>query len=313
MRKFLSAMTMGLALTLAPATVKADYITYGPTYDKKGNEDGGYVATVWDDKGNWKSNHYYDKDGKYLGSAYASNPNPEGGDQGAIEPPDIKELAKQAKQDGKYIQVPPEFWTTKLGQELINAGKGPVPAINPNPEGGDSGGGLPAPKGPEGPGPGADPLNPGIKPQEQKLGGVSQTFEFQVDAGSGSEQIQGMAGKQGSTGGSSKPDKKTGAAHGAFGDLPGPPELVNPSWGSKDKGDKAKAKKVTAKKTGKTAKTSSSPNDNTAKMGGPIICNDGKCENVPGQNTMRNTFKPDIRITTTPGFAGGGAAGRVGR
>ncbi len=238
MNKLLSAATMALAVTLAPAMVKADYVIYADWNPGGKHSNIEHMASVFDDKGNLKIHYYYDKDWKYLGwDDGKSNPNPESDGKG-IEAPNIKNLL--AKHKGEIPQLPPEFWKTELGQQIAAHGKGgPVlPAVNPAPDD-DAEGGLPPAKGTGGgisPGNPLDPYDP-FNPAEQygMVGGLA-IFQFEPNAGSPGEQLQGMGGKEGKKGDPSKPDKKAAAAHGAFGDLPGPPELVNPSWGSKGKG-----------------------------------------------------------------------------
>ena len=229
MKKLLIAMAMLLAVTLASASAKADYILYSHGKDSAGEY---HVAQLFNGKGELVAGFMYDKDWKLIKEWYKSkgNPNPESDNQGgAIEPPSVATLKKLADAANRPFEELPQLWKTPLGQQMIEQGKGPVPAINPNPEDDDRGGES-GPKGASGPDPNDfDPFNLN-KEKEQKLTGPGATFEFQPNAGSAGEQLQGMAGKKGSSGDGAKPDKKDAIATGHyFGDLPGPPELVNPN------------------------------------------------------------------------------------
>jgi len=101
------------------------------------NGDGSFNVHVWEDDGSksgkWLGTYYYDKNGKYLGSA---DPNPEGdGSEGTA---DLESLLAELKKklDGGD-ELPRNFWKSPAGHMLIKTGKGPQPGdpIDPDPGG----------------------------------------------------------------------------------------------------------------------------------------------------------------------------------
>lgn len=146
------------------------------------------------------------------------NPNPEGDDTDSV---DVKELAKHLKQKGGPLKMITAFEKTKVGKHLTGKGKGLGPVSQPG-VGGDSG-----------PSTGANPDdlfgNKDLFPENNgggKVGGIP----FEPNSGGPKEFVHKNKGKKGKKDESSHADKKTGIGQGAFfGNLPGPPELVNPN------------------------------------------------------------------------------------
>lgn len=220
MKKFLIALTTGITLYLLSSTAWADTITY----EKAGTDN---VVVVKDDNGNWKSSHYYDKDWKYIESEYASdsNPNPVGGEGGGTGDPKnaVKDSLALILQNGGAGPKEVEFWASPLGKALTSKGMGSKYNQSSQPGPNDN---------PGGPGTGApnkDNLGKGIKEAGIGQGGQIGGIEFQPNSGGVKEFANKNKGKKGKKGGGGKPSKSDSVGQGAmWGDLPGPPELVNP-------------------------------------------------------------------------------------
>ncbi len=129
-----------------------------------------------------------------------------------------------AKQKGGKFRITPDFAKTPIGKYMTNQGKGLVTVYQPSDD--ETSGGS------------APPRNrPGIKPDIEAMttppGGHPGEIPFEPNSGGPKEHIKKAAKKGGlnkkdSSGGD--PDKKAGVGQGGFfGDLPGPPELVNPN------------------------------------------------------------------------------------
>lgn len=202
MKKLAIATTAALiwlgGVVLSPAA--ADYIK---TYTDP--DDGDYVQAVYDDNGNWKGSHLYDKDNVYQGSIYPeSNPSPESSSSGPKG--DFASRMRLAMQNallkgiiGGKTDVE-TFWSTPFGMALTRRGHGsPLAPIHLPGEAGYEGEGI------HGGGGGFDPTGGSLAEQLKKR------------AKKGSKEDDDDEGGSGPTHGDEP-----------FGGLPGPPELVNP-------------------------------------------------------------------------------------
>jgi hypothetical protein len=168
------------------------------------------------------------------------DPNPEDNGQGT-QPPNFAQLVagahKQAMLDGKPQQVmAPSFWASQIGQHLIGQGAGIIPKHQP---GDDDNNRIGAKKGAMVPDKNAK-TEKQVKKIGQKL--ALATPGYQPNSGTYADYIKGLpksgpkkggggGGGQGKSGSGNAHDKDKVKGHGVFsGDMPGPPELVNPSW-----------------------------------------------------------------------------------
>ena len=199
MKTLLAALTVVLAVgftVILPSPAEAKYKLIATVIDQ---DDG----TVFELYMNEKGETYviaYETDGTISG-----NPNPDGSDDGmGLSKEEIIDLARKLGIGG---EIEEEFWDSPLGKMVTADGDGLIPVYNPgddlagymNPEGGGGGGG------------GFDPNGGSFSSQLKKKGGSG--------GGGGS----GDDGEDGKGDDSDDPTEIGGE------ELPGPPELVNPS------------------------------------------------------------------------------------
>jgi hypothetical protein len=261
MKKLLS--TVAILLALSAASAKADYMEEIINYD---NGDALYVYHYTDKDGkepNYTYRFLFDGQGKLEWEGYGSNnPNWEDGAKGTNDPQDIVNgQLGLGLQKGGGVSLAPDFAATPLGKFLTGKAKGKGPVYQP----GDD----------ETPGHHSSTAAPMKSPEQiakekneeirAALKGAMPHKELDANGGSVAGQIKDHV--KGGGGGGPKPkgggptgDKKgksvgandSGKVPGQFyGDLPGPPEIVNPSWD----GGKTAQKTRTAQATVKCAPT----------------------------------------------------------
>ncbi len=182
-------------------------------------EDGdGIIEYVYDDDLNLKERVIYDDDWNILGIWYYGNPNPE--DSSGNMKGDYDSAAALAKQNSELKGIVGGFeydWAdTPIGRHRTGSGNGQIPAHNPNP--GDSSGASTSPR----------PLSPpDLDPGSGSVG--SGNGWFNPNSGSPAGQLKKNGKKRGNQGDGDDGGSDPTGGDGMFGDLPGPPELVNPN------------------------------------------------------------------------------------
>lgn len=226
MKKFLIALATVAALVFAggssnPAMAEVDDLVAWFVHD-----DGSYTKLIEkftnkDGKIRYKWEHY-DNDENLIEWGYV-NPNPEG--DGGTEPGDEKSRLNLALQKGGELIMTAEFTNTPLGKYLIGKGTGLVPVYQPSDD--ESGGPSTGMTGTS--------LLDAKDQMETKLpAGFLADIPYDPNSGSVQEYFMSKLPKgpppETDTGGDDDgSNDKLGTDAGVlFGDLPGPPELVNP-------------------------------------------------------------------------------------
>jgi len=174
----------------------------------------------------------YGKDG-YLKTMYVitSNPNPE---DGTGEKGNGASKIHMALQNSAIKGIIPgkiegeEIWKTPFGKHLTATGHGSKlgPKYNPSDDGDGSGSGALSL------GHGGNLLG-GFKPSKY-FPGSSGGFSFRPNGGSFSGQFTGYGKKHGDQSDNGDGNQPPGYMNPFPADLPAPPEIVNPSWGSRE-------------------------------------------------------------------------------
>ncbi len=131
MKKLLMATAVAAALALNLGVVPD---AVADTIWSEDLPDGGSVVNVFDDDGNWKSSHYYDKDHKHVLSVYADSTPGAGDDGGGGGAPTDTDVAIQLlKQHGGTLIHETDPLKTPTGLALVESGKTGliVPVHNP--------------------------------------------------------------------------------------------------------------------------------------------------------------------------------------
>jgi hypothetical protein len=180
-------------------------------------EDGdGILEFVYDDELNLKGMVFYDEYWNIYHIEFG-NPNPEDASSGMKGDYDSAvSLAKQNSElKGIVGGIEYDWANTPIGRHQTGSGKGKIPAHNPNPS--DSEGASTPPR----------PLEPpDFDPGKGSVGGGSGWFD--PNGGSPAGQLKKNGKKRGNQGDDDDGGSDPTGGDGMFGDLPGPPELVNP-------------------------------------------------------------------------------------
>ncbi len=179
----------------------------------------GMVETVYDKEGNIVEQWFYDRYGTLQsGIFFDSNPNPDDSSSGMKG--DYSSAVPLAKQNSELKGIVGGFeydWArTPIGRHRTGSGNGKIPAHNPNPDD-DNGASTPP-----------NPLKPPDFDPGSGFGGGSSGW-FNPNSGSPAGQLKKHGKKRGNQGGGDDSGSDPTGGDGMFGDLPGPPELVNPN------------------------------------------------------------------------------------
>jgi len=170
---------------------------------------------------------HYDSDDNVIASGWI-NPDPTG--DGGTEPGDEKSRLNLLLQKGGPLNMTPAFAKTPLGKLLISKGTGLVPVYQPSDdEGGDPSTGAG----------GSSDLDVKTELEPENFGNWGG-IPYDPSMGPIEEFVKSKLGKgpppeTGDDGDGDSSDEKLGTDSGVlFGDLPGPPELVNPDPVTRD-------------------------------------------------------------------------------
>jgi hypothetical protein len=223
------------------------------------------------------------------------NPNWEDSGKGTSDPKEVvQDSMALVLQKGGRINLAPGLWATAFGHLLLAQGKGILPVYQPSDDDDNGGTTSGAPNGT------ALPKNFNADDLAKGKVGPQLAPSYDPDGGSFSDYVQGLIkggpkpamnkGKNGGKKDSTDPADKANHNSKIFGNLPGPPDKVNPAWD----GGRPRAK-TTIK----------------AKVRTKVVIAQNGTESLPDRSMVRMTMRSDIRM---PSFGGGAAAiGRIGR
>jgi hypothetical protein len=205
-KNLLIALAIAVAVTAGASKANAGYSQY------IFHEDGTMTEYVINDKNEIIEIWLYDEDGNIRAGGFYDNPNPDDPSSGMKGDYDsAMALAKQNAWMKGVLGEEIDFNQTPLGKHRTGKGQGLLPVHDPS----------------DGYSPGSNaPPDRAEPPAFDWGGGVAGGGWFDPNGGSPAEQLK----KPGNKGGNDDDnDNDPTNGDGFFGDLPGPPELVNPA------------------------------------------------------------------------------------